>query len=175
MSDVRSHAPHDTGRDIIQAHMLAGPSEVSAKVGVLMRIPETMTDPLLRSLRLYTRHVPLTVSLGKEFITERLLAALQTRPPERFATTRAGPEFRIDTNDVFIDVGADIGYFPIFTSRLVSNHGHQNSATSPVRGWVPEYYQKTRPSPNAAKPVPTGDCPHSADLEEQDDYIDHDS
>lgn len=64
MSDVRSHAPHDTGRDIIQAHMLAGPSEVSAKVGVLMRIPETMTDPLLRSLRLYTRHVPLKPGKG---------------------------------------------------------------------------------------------------------------
>ena len=93
-----------------------------------------------------------SIGLGKEFLAERLLAAFRTRPSHRIATTKAGPKFHVQTDDllqayiylfgfwepnitdwvtrrlhqadVFIDVGANIGYFSVLASRLVKNDGH---------------------------------------------------
>ncbi|WP_078961859.1 FkbM family methyltransferase [Streptomyces hygroscopicus] len=100
--------------------------------------------------REYVRHAPW--SAGKRVLVERHLnAALRDRPLHRMARTRFGATFAVDTQDliqrylylfgvwephmtrwlqrrlqpgdVFVDVGANIGYYSVLASRLVGRNG----------------------------------------------------
>ncbi|WP_079150619.1 FkbM family methyltransferase [Streptomyces hygroscopicus] len=100
--------------------------------------------------REYVRHAPW--SAGKRALVERHLnAALRDRPLHRMARTRFGATFAVDTQDliqrylylfgvwephmtrwlqrrlqpgdVFVDVGANIGYYSVLASRLVGRNG----------------------------------------------------
>lgn len=100
--------------------------------------------------REYVRHAPW--SAGKRALVENHLnAALRDRPLHRLARTRFGATFAVDTQDliqrylylfgvwephmtrwlqrrlkpgdVFVDVGANIGYYSILASRLVGARG----------------------------------------------------
>ncbi|MFI0821370.1 FkbM family methyltransferase [Streptomyces sp. NPDC021098] len=100
--------------------------------------------------RAYVRHAPW--SAGKRTLIERRLnAALRDRPLHRLARTRFGATFAVDTQDliqrylylfgvwephmtrwlqrrlrpgdVFVDVGANIGYYSVLASRLVGPGG----------------------------------------------------
>lgn len=100
--------------------------------------------------REYVRHAPW--SAGKRALVEnRLNAALRDRPLHRLARTRFGATFAVDTQDliqrylylfgvwephmtrwlqrrlkpgdVFVDVGANIGYYSVLASRLVGGSG----------------------------------------------------
>lgn len=100
--------------------------------------------------REYVRHAPW--SAGKRALVEKYLnAALRDRPLHRMARTRFGATFAVDTQDliqrylylfgvwephmtrwlqrrlkpgdVFVDVGANIGYYSILASRLVGAGG----------------------------------------------------
>ncbi|CDR08865.1 FkbM family methyltransferase [Streptomyces iranensis] len=100
--------------------------------------------------REYVRHAPW--SAGKRALVERHLnAALRDRPLHRLARTRFGATFAVDTQDliqrylylfgvwephmtrwlqrrlkpgdVFVDVGANIGYYSVLASRLVGRGG----------------------------------------------------
>ncbi len=100
--------------------------------------------------REYVRHAPW--SAGKRTLVERHLnAALRDRPLHRMARTRFGATFAVDTQDliqrylylfgvwephmtrwlqrrlqpgdVFVDVGANIGYYSVLASRLVGRNG----------------------------------------------------
>ncbi|MFS7875801.1 FkbM family methyltransferase [Streptomyces asiaticus] len=100
--------------------------------------------------REYVRHAPW--SAGKRALVERHLnAALRDRPLHRLARTRFGATFAVDTQDliqrylylfgvwephmtrwlqrrlkpgdVFVDVGANIGYYSLLASRLVGRGG----------------------------------------------------
>ncbi len=100
--------------------------------------------------REYVRHAPW--SAGKRALVERHLnAALRDRPLHRLARTRFGATFAVDTQDliqrylylfgvwephmtrwlqrrlkpgdVFVDVGANIGYYSLLASRLVGRAG----------------------------------------------------
>ncbi|MET7932508.1 FkbM family methyltransferase [Streptomyces sp. NPDC005322] len=98
----------------------------------------------------YVRYAPGTV--GKRAMVERYLnAALRDHPQRRMARTRFGATFAVDTQDliqrylhlfgvwephltrwlqrrlkpgdVFVDVGANIGYYSVLASRLVGDGG----------------------------------------------------
>nr|WP_202543458.1 FkbM family methyltransferase [Streptomyces sp. SID8382] len=100
--------------------------------------------------REYVRHAPW--SAGKRALVENHLnAALRDRPLHRLARTRFGATFAVDTQDliqrylylfgvwephmtrwlqrrlkpgdVFVDVGANIGYYSVLASRLVGGSG----------------------------------------------------
>ncbi|GAA0651452.1 FkbM family methyltransferase [Streptomyces malaysiensis subsp. malaysiensis] len=100
--------------------------------------------------REYVRHAPWSV--GKRALVENHLnAALRDRPLHRLARTRFGATFAVDTQDliqrylylfgvwephmtrwlqrrlkpgdVFVDVGANIGYYSVLASRLVGGSG----------------------------------------------------
>lgn len=100
--------------------------------------------------REYVRHAPW--SAGKRALVENHLnAALRDRPLHRLARTRFGATFAVDTQDliqrylylfgvwephmtrwlqrrlkpgdVFVDVGANIGYYSVLASRLVGASG----------------------------------------------------
>ncbi|MEU5267268.1 FkbM family methyltransferase [Streptomyces hygroscopicus] len=100
--------------------------------------------------REYVRHAPWNA--GKRALVERHLnAALRDRPLHRMARTRFGATFAVDTQDliqrylylfgvwephmtrwlqrrlkpgdVFVDVGANIGYYSVLASRLVGRNG----------------------------------------------------
>ncbi|ATL83741.1 FkbM family methyltransferase [Streptomyces malaysiensis subsp. malaysiensis] len=100
--------------------------------------------------REYVRHAPW--SAGKRALVENHLnAALRDRPLHRLARTRFGATFAVDTQDliqrylylfgvwephmtrwlqrrlkpgdVFVDIGANIGYYSVLASRLVGGSG----------------------------------------------------
>ncbi|WP_039938083.1 FkbM family methyltransferase [Streptomyces himastatinicus] len=109
-----------------------------------------LDEAALDLIRAYVRHAPW--SAGKRALVERHLnAALRDRPLHRLARTRFGATFAVDTQDliqrylylfgvwephmtrwlqrrlrpgdVFVDVGANIGYYSILASRLVGPGG----------------------------------------------------
>jgi len=101
-------------------------------------------------LRCYVRYAPL--ARGKVVLARWLLAAYRSFPETRVARARPGARFRTVTDDVvqgylylfgiwepnitdwvrrtlrpgdtFIDIGANIGYFTVLASRLVTSCGH---------------------------------------------------
>lgn len=109
-----------------------------------------LDEAALDLIRAYVRHAPWTA--GKRALVERHLnAALRDRPLHRLARTRFGATLAVDTQDliqrylylfgvwephmtrwlqrrlrpgdVFVDVGANIGYYSILASRLVGPGG----------------------------------------------------
>jgi FkbM family methyltransferase len=121
------------------------PVSVRSK-GVKQLIRRALAGPV----HLYGRHSP--IDLGKELLLERVvMPEMEEHPQDRLVTTRAGFRMRLRTadfiqryvyafgawepnltrwiertlrpGDVFVDVGANVGYFTLLASRLVGPAG----------------------------------------------------